>query len=104
MQWIGRYLDRNASDGENAPQDQDHDHYRGDNHDLDSFFAGFVNSLHILAPKIDHDESAKHRRECIFRESMQRMTAVASDIFNKSSQVLSRNYRADRSSQDIVKQ
>src|ERR1022692_2788479 len=54
-----------------APDDQDHHHDRGDLHDAQRFLAGFVHADDVLAPEVNGDHGGEHGRE-IRRVDLQR--------------------------------
>ena len=104
MQRVGRYLDRNSGDSDDAPKNQDDHHHRSNHHDLDGLFAGLVYSLYVLVPKINDHQGTENCGECVLREGAQRMPDITSHVFDKASQVLAGHHRTDRASQDVVKQ
>ena len=50
-----------------APDNQHHHHHRGDLHDLQGAFTGFVNALRVLPPKIKGDHDGEKRRKGVVR-------------------------------------
>ena len=51
MRWVD-------DEGNEAPDDQENHHYGGDLHDAQRLFAGLVDALGILPPKVrGHDDS-----------------------------------------------
>ena len=71
-EWTGRKLNRDLQNGDRAPDDQNHDHDRGDHHDLHGLLAGLVNALDILPPEVNRDDCAEAGGECVFGK-VQRM-------------------------------
>src|SRR5580700_2890898 len=88
-QRVGRYLDGNPEDSDGAPDNQDHDHNRGDDHDLQSFFAGLVDALYVLPPEIKNDENGKGSGEVVLGKN-ERVMRVPANIVDKPAQILSR--------------
>ena len=84
MQRIRRKLYRSSEDREPTPNDQDHHHDSGDDHDLHGFLTGFVNALDVFPPEVKHYQSAEDRRETILRKVSQRVAEVAGDVFHET--------------------
>src|ERR1700722_357779 len=65
---VRRQLDGRPQHGDRAPKKQNHHHHRGDDHDLQSFLAGFVNALGIFPPEIKHDNDSQSGGKMVIRK------------------------------------
>ena len=70
LQRIRRHLEWTVQDGYSTPGDQDHDHHRGYDHDLQSALAGLVNTLRILPPEVNSDQDSDRGGESIIRKML----------------------------------
>ena len=101
VQRVGRQLHWSAQNRDGAPDDQDHDHYRGDRHDLQGFLAGLVHALGILPPEIKHDDHGQARGEMVVGK-MERAVHVHAHVFDEARQVLPRGNGADGAGQHVI--
>ena len=100
----GRKMNRNLKRCNGAPDDQDHDHDGGDDHDLDGLLARFVDSLGIFPPEVNCDQRAEAGGKRVLGKVSERMAHVPSHVLNKARQVLACDHRADRTSQNVIEE
>src|ERR1022692_1677264 len=86
-----------------APDNQQHHHHRGDLHDLQGAFAGFVNALGILPPEIKGNHDGEKRRKSVAR-NVNVATEMMEGIGQKPCQILACRHRADRSGEHVIEE
>src|ERR1700676_385365 len=104
MQRVWRHLNGRSKDGDRAPNYEDDDHDGRDDHDLQSFAAGFMNALDIFPPKVEGDEDGEGCGKGVLRKVWNGMVRITGDIFYETGQILARRNRADVSGQYVVKE
>src|ERR1700678_3457520 len=96
-------MNRRAEDGDGAPDDEDHDHDGGDDHDLQRLLARFMHTLDVFPPEIHHDQNGEAGGKVVFGKN-QGVVDVLADIFDEASEVLASRNGTDGASENVVEQ
>src|SRR5271163_742463 len=59
MQRVWRQMNGRTEDSDGAPDDQNHNHHGGHDHDLQGLLARFMHALNVLPPEIHHDQNSE---------------------------------------------
>ncbi len=91
-------------DRDGAPDNQNHHHHGGNDHDLYGLLARLVNTLRILPPEVNRDQSAKCGGKGVFGEVGDGMARSPGNVLNKPGKILSGDHRADRSGEHVIEE
>src|SRR5580700_109534 len=103
VQRAGRQLDGSTQHRDGAPDDQNHHHYGGDDHDLQSFLAGLVHALRVLPPEIkSHDDGQAGGKSIVGK--IEGPVEVEAHVFDEAGEVLAGGDGADGAGEHVVEE